>query len=752
MGSWRRGQGGVALLWRKSLDYAVHKLDEGNDRVMGIRIRLENGQKLFIFSVYLPHAGEPVEEYRQHMDILRDLQKKYENEGTVIFMGDFNAHIGELGGPRGKGPPSKNGEELTEILEELELISLNLCHLCTGPTETFETKNSDHKSTIDHIMIPREAVSEVLACRVIEEDALNMSDHKPVVATLRNKPVDWKERGEHKGKLDWKSMSGQTENTYKRRVSELLKITVAPTEKSPESIEKELNTITTALKRAAEETIPTKKIKMHQKPYWSTELKEAHQKQIWETVLFNRLKPWLQTRGLPHELQSGGQMGCSNLTVAYLVQEVLNHYRERRSTVYGCFLDTKKAYDTVWIDGMLYKMYREGINGKLWRLIKLMHTGNKFAVRLEGKDSREFETSRGVNQGGVLSLTCFLLANNDVHKELQAQGSGVSIGGIYCGSPALADDICLLAGTRKGLQRMIDTIHQYGMKWRFQFAPTKSQCIVFTQGSGRGHMTESEHRWVMGAAEIPEENTVTHVGVQHSANGTSSFAIETACKKGKGRISTILATGTEGHTPNPLVTKVLYNTITLPSMLHGCELWVPTQTDLAKLERVHRSGVKRMQSMHPQTGTRESLGALGMLPLKAVIDKHKLCFFGRLVNLPGSILAKRVFLLRLYSYIIRRARHANRGFISDVYRVAQEYGLTEYFEKYWLTTEFPSNTVWKRVVKMAVWDKEERNWIASDNGKTRFTRIMEQIPTLTNCGHWLGNYPTTRKPYRRWCT
>ncbi|KAI8483644.1 hypothetical protein Bbelb_385820 [Branchiostoma belcheri] len=94
-----------------------------------------------------------------------------------------------------------------------------------------------------------------------------------------------------------------------------------------------------------------------------------------------------------------------------------------------------------------------------------------------------------------------------------------------------------------------------------------------------------------------------------------------------------------------------------------------------------------------------------------------------LVNLPSSTLAKRVFLLRLYSYIIRRARHANRGFISDVYRVAQEYGLTEYFEKYWLTTEFPSNTVWKRVVKMAVWDKEERNWIASDNGKTRFTRI-----------------------------
>ncbi|XP_035661759.1 A disintegrin and metalloproteinase with thrombospondin motifs 6-like [Branchiostoma floridae] len=66
----------------------------------------------------------------------------------------------------------------------------------------------------------------------------------------------------------------------------------------------------------------------------------------------------------------------------------------------------------------------------MWRMIKLMHTENYYSVKLNGEKSKEFVTTRGVNQGGVLSLTCYLLSTNDVHELLQAQGGGASEHGL----------------------------------------------------------------------------------------------------------------------------------------------------------------------------------------------------------------------------------------------------------------------------------------------------------------------------------
>ena len=55
------------------------------------------------------------------------------------------------------------------------------------------------------------------------------------------------------------------------------------------------------------------------------------------------------------------------------------------------FLDIKKAYDTVWRDGLWYKMWEMGIQGKLWRVIRNIYNVNSSCVFLNGCKSDYFD-------------------------------------------------------------------------------------------------------------------------------------------------------------------------------------------------------------------------------------------------------------------------------------------------------------------------------------------------------------------------
>ena len=66
-------------------------------------------------------------------------------------------------------------------------------------------------------------------------------------------------------------------------------------------------------------------------------------------------------------------MGCTE--ASFIILETINHMLECGRKIFSCFPYVRKAFNTVWIDGSLYKLFSElGIEGRMWKVMKELHT------------------------------------------------------------------------------------------------------------------------------------------------------------------------------------------------------------------------------------------------------------------------------------------------------------------------------------------------------------------------------------------
>ena len=92
--------------------------------------------------------------------------------------------------------------------------------------------------------------------------------------------------------------------------------------------------------------------------------------EIYEMVLLDRLEKFACENAYFSNLQFGFQKVVVCLEASFTISESINHMLERGNK-FACFLDVRKAFDTVWIDGLLYKLFSElGIKGRMWLATK----------------------------------------------------------------------------------------------------------------------------------------------------------------------------------------------------------------------------------------------------------------------------------------------------------------------------------------------------------------------------------------------
>lgn len=91
--------------------------------------------------------------------------------------------------------------------------------------------------------------------------------------------------------------------------------------------------------------------------------------------------------------------------------------------LYCTFVDFKKAFDTVWRVGLWQKLIKNGINGKILRVVVNMYKNVKSCIKQGGDFSNFFDCEIGVRQGENLSPFLFAIFLNDLEEFFTNEGA-----------------------------------------------------------------------------------------------------------------------------------------------------------------------------------------------------------------------------------------------------------------------------------------------------------------------------------------
>ena len=145
-----------------------------------------------------------------------------------------------------------------------------------------------------------------------------------------------------------------------------------------------------------------------------------------------------------------------------------------------CFIDYKKAFDSVERNLLLFKLSQVGITGNMYRAISSLYSNPRSRVILNEHETDYFDCPAGVKQGDCLSPTLFSIFINDLATEIKASNIGVILEeGLLINILLYADDIVLLAENEEDLQSLLFIVECWCKKWQLGVNLTKKNIMHF---------------------------------------------------------------------------------------------------------------------------------------------------------------------------------------------------------------------------------------------------------------------------------
>jgi hypothetical protein len=366
---------------------------------------------------------------------------------------------------------------------------------------------------------------------------------------------------------------------------------------------------------------------------------------LFSTILNQRLLKYVVNNKLIPENQIGFMPNSRTSDHVFILKNAIDKYLRRNKKLYACFIDFRKAFDTVWHDALFLKLREHGIGGLFYNIVKNMYKSSKLCVRTARGLTPFFSSNVGVRQGCALSPLLFNLFISDLQPWLD-NDDAVRLFSRSVSHLLYADDLVILSESPNGLQTRLSSLNDYCVKWKLYINPDKSKVMIFCKTRKK---PTHDLSFTIGDNNLEIVDQYKYLGVLFSSNGSFQQAkiyLEKKARRGLFGMHSYLS---DCSLP-PSTSLDLYEKLIQPIASYGAEVWAPFCISLNGVlkqncciydkhldfpgAKTHLKFCKRLLGVHEKSVNLAVLGELGQLPTMVNVLTQCINFWFHILQSP----------------------------------------------------------------------------------------------------------------------
>lgn len=328
---------------------------------------------------------------------------------------------------------------------------------------------------------------------------------------------------------------------------------------------------------------------------------------IFERIILDRMEDFHYENNIIIPNQFGFRKNHSTVQQILRVTERASFGFNQNQTTGMVLLDIEKAFDSVWHDGLIHKLYKLDFPIYLVKIIVSFLKNRKAYVSINKAKSDLFDIPAGVPQGSLLSPLIFNIFINDITIPMN------------CDIAIYADDTAIICQApwynatllKSRLEIALSEISEFFNDWKIKINSSKTEFIFFTKSTlMRRALSENIKPTFMGET-FEWKETVRYLGVHLDSRLNFQKHIQISLKSANRMIAILFCMFRKNNSVRVDVKAMIYRAYLRPIFMYACPVFSNiSNSQILKIQRFQNKCLRmilsvpiytRITDLHEQT-------------------------------------------------------------------------------------------------------------------------------------------------------